>query len=190
MKANQGSSWSKLAKLDIKFSHYIRCWLLVMWCSMIIDYTISARRDWNKRNHQYPRTIKTRPPVLRNAEGSFFCFWTYLLSYRHRELLLKYKKRNIGVWWKISRSHGDLLFLRGLVHFRNKRRRSWRTDACILHFSIMRSPETMVEAKELQHVHLLREKQWFARLDVWPFCFIYAAWTVVFLMGYLVDTNI
>ena len=42
-----------------------------------------------------------------------------------------------------------------------------------------------MEAKELQHVHLLREKQWFARLDVWPFCFIYAAWTVVFLMGYL-----
>lgn len=54
----------------------------------------------------------------------------------------------------------------------------------------MKVIDTLVEAKELQYVQLLREKRWFARLDVWPFGFIYAAWMVVFFMGYLGDVSL
>lgn len=54
----------------------------------------------------------------------------------------------------------------------------------------MKSSKTLVEGKELQYVRLLREKHWFARLDVWPFCFIYAAWVVLHAMGHTVDNTL
>ena len=46
-------------------------------------------------------------------------------------------------------------------------------------------PKALADAKDLQSIQLLRQRAWFARLDVWPFCLLYAAFIGVHVLGYV-----
>ena len=46
-------------------------------------------------------------------------------------------------------------------------------------------PKSLVDANDLQSIQLLRERAWFARLDVWPFCLLYAAFVGMHVLGYV-----